>query len=71
MDTRAGLEARANSRLEWSSISQVLDLPGALAYGINPEDSLAKAETLALRVIADRLEHTERTPTLNNFFVAA
>ena len=52
-------------------LAEVVDLPGALAYGANREEALAKAEALALRVIADRLEHGERVPTLDQLFVAA
>ena len=31
------------------------ELPGALAYGATAEEAMAKAELLALRVIAERL----------------
>jgi predicted RNase H-like HicB family nuclease len=64
---RVELEQEADGR--W--LADVVDLPGVLAYGENREEALAKAETLALRVIADRLEHGERAPALNNLFVAA
>jgi predicted RNase H-like HicB family nuclease len=40
-------------------IAEVLELPGVLAYGTSKEDALVKAEALALRVIAERLEHGE------------
>ena len=49
----------------------VVDLPGVLAYGQTRNEALVKAEALALRVIADRLEHGERAPALTNLFVAA
>jgi predicted RNase H-like HicB family nuclease len=52
-------------------LAEVVDLPGVLAYGATRDEALAKAETLALRVIADRLEHGERAPELNNLFTAA
>ena len=42
-----------------------------LAYGAARDEALAKAQALALRVIADRLEQGERTPALNNLFIAA
>ena len=32
------------------------ELPGVLAYGATAEEAMAKAEVLALRVIAERLE---------------
>ena len=47
-------------------LAEVIDLPGVLAYGATRDEALARAEALALRVIADRLEHGERAPELNN-----
>ena len=52
-------------------LAEVTDLPGVLAYGRTRDEALATAEALALRVIADRLEHGERAPALDNLFVAA
>jgi len=43
-------------------IAEVIELPGVLAYGITPEDASAKVQALALRVVADRLEHGEASP---------
>lgn len=40
-------------------LAEVIDLPGALAYGQNIDEAVAKAQALALRVLADRLEHGE------------
>ena len=40
-------------------IAEVLELPGALVYGTSREDALASAQALALRVLADKLEHGE------------
>lgn len=40
-------------------IAEVLDLPGVLAYGEDPDAALRSARALALRVIADRIEHGE------------
>jgi predicted RNase H-like HicB family nuclease len=45
-------------------IAEVAELPGVLAYGENPEDARAKAQAIALRVFADRLEHGEAGPDL-------
>lgn len=42
-------------------LAEVIDLPGALAYGQNSDEAVAKAQALALRVLADRLEHGEAT----------
>ncbi len=45
-------------------IAEIPELPGVLAYGRNEEDARAKAQALALRVVADRLEHGEAGPDL-------
>jgi predicted RNase H-like HicB family nuclease len=45
-------------------IAEVVDLPGVLAYGQTPEEANAKVQALALRVVADRLEHGEAGPVL-------
>jgi predicted RNase H-like HicB family nuclease len=41
---------------------EVPELPGVLAYGKTRDEAMAKAEVLALRVLADRLEHNETGP---------
>lgn len=43
-------------------IAEVPELPGALAYGSTADEAMAKAEALALRVLAERLEHKEAKP---------
>jgi len=40
-------------------IAEAPALPGVMAYGKTREEAVAKAEAMALRVIADRLEHGE------------
>jgi predicted RNase H-like HicB family nuclease len=40
-------------------IAEIPDLPGVMAYGQTREEAVAKAEAIALRVLADRLEHNE------------
>lgn len=44
-------------------IAEVPALPGVLVYGATEEEARAKAEALALRVIADRLENGEPVPS--------
>ncbi len=51
-------------------IADVPALPGVLAYGATREDTIARVEALALRVLADRLEHGEPAPELDALFVA-
>ena len=41
-------------------IAEVPELPGVMAYGATQGEAMVRAETLALRVIADQLEHGER-----------
>ncbi len=43
-------------------IAAVPELPGVLAYGATRTEALARAEALALRVMADRLDHGELAP---------
>lgn len=43
-------------------LAEVPELPGVLAYGVSPEEAMSKAEVLALRVLAERLEHGESKP---------
>lgn len=44
-------------------LAEVPELPGVLAYGTNnAEEAMAKVEVLALRVVAERLEHGESRP---------
>ncbi|HXG65935.1 MAG TPA: type II toxin-antitoxin system HicB family antitoxin [Blastocatellia bacterium] len=52
-------------------IAEVLELPGVLAYGQTPEEAKAKAQALALRVVADRLEHGEISSDLLSVTFAA
>ena len=37
-------------------IAEILELPGAMVYGATPDEAKARAQALALRVVADRLE---------------
>jgi predicted RNase H-like HicB family nuclease len=52
-------------------IAEVLALPGVLAYADTREQAFTKAKALALRVLADRLEHGEVVPELDGLFDAA
>ena len=38
-------------------LAEVPELPGVLAYGTSASEVQAKVQALALRVVADRLEH--------------
>ncbi len=43
-------------------LAEVPELPGVLAYGVTSLEAMSKAEVLALRVIAERLEQNESRP---------
>lgn len=43
-------------------IAEIDELNGVLVYGDTPEDAIKKVKTLALRIIADRLENGESLP---------
>jgi predicted RNase H-like HicB family nuclease len=40
-------------------LAEVCELPGVLAYERTQQKAVAKVKALALRVLADRLEHDE------------
>jgi predicted RNase H-like HicB family nuclease len=40
-------------------IAEIRDLPGTLCYGASRDEALARVQALALRVLAERLEHAE------------
>ena len=51
-------------------LAEVPKLPGVTAYGTSADDAMAKAEVLALRVLAERLEHGESRPQSISISVA-
>ena len=40
-------------------IAEILEIPGALVYGLSTDDAISKVQALASRVLAERLEHGE------------
>jgi len=53
-------------------LAEVPEIPGVLAYGLTANEAMAKAEILALRVIADSIEAQEQKPmSINIKLVAA
>ena len=52
-------------------IAEVPELPGVLTYGASRDEAMAKAEVLALRVLAEQLEHGEARPVGVSISVAA
>ena len=49
-------------------IAEIDDLPGVMAYGKTRQEAIQKVDALALRVMADRLEHGEKIPELTDVF---
>jgi predicted RNase H-like HicB family nuclease len=52
-------------------IAEIPELPGVMAYGDRRNEAISKAEALALRVLADRLEHGEEIPELKEVFAVS
>jgi predicted RNase H-like HicB family nuclease len=55
MDLSIEIEQEEDGR--W--IAEVTDLPGVLAYGRTRGEAVSHAKALALRVLAERIEHGE------------
>jgi predicted RNase H-like HicB family nuclease len=58
MNLNIELEQETDGR--W--IAEIDELSGVLVYGETREDAIRKVKTLALRVVADRLENGESLP---------
>lgn len=52
-------------------LAEVVELAGVLAYGDTQEIAVSRVQALALRVIAERLEHGEAGPELVSISFAA
>lgn len=52
-------------------IAEVLELSGVLVYGTTPEEAISNVQALALRGIADKIEHGEFSPGLSSFVFCA
>lgn len=52
-------------------LAEVPQLPGVLAYNLTRDEAMARAQVLALRVLAERLEHGESAPESISISVVA
>ncbi len=52
-------------------IAEIPELSGVMVYGESRQDAIRMVEALALRVMADRLEHGETIPELAGIFAEA
>ncbi len=66
-DVNIELELEEDGR--W--IAEVPDLPGVLTYGKTREEAISKVKALALRVLADRVEHGEAVSELDKVFAVS
>lgn len=49
-------------------MAEVVNLPGVLCYADTREEAVTHAQALALRVLAERLEHGEPIPEVSAVF---
>ena len=52
-------------------IAEISEIPGAMVYGKSREDAVSRVEALALRVLAERIEHGETSPLIDKVFSVA
>jgi len=52
-------------------IAEVTDIPGALAYGDTADEAIRKVESLALRILADRIDSGEESEELAEVFTVS
>lgn len=52
-------------------IAEVPDLPGVMTYGKTREEAISRVKALALRVLADRVEHGEAVLELDKVFAVS
>ena len=59
MNTGATFTIETEQEVDGRWIADVVEIPGAMAYSSTQEQAVAKAQAIALRVLAERLEHGE------------
>ncbi len=52
-------------------IAEIPELPGVIVFGDTRNQAISRAEALALRVLADRLENEEEIPELKEVFAVS
>ena len=67
MNLRIELEQEEDGR--W--LAEATDLPGVMVYAESQSEALQRVEALALRVLADRLEHGEAVIEVNDLFAVS
>ncbi len=65
------LDIQSEREADGRWLAEVPQLPGVLAYGATRDEAVARVQVLALRVLAERLEHSESQPGSISISVAA
>jgi predicted RNase H-like HicB family nuclease len=68
MNRKYQIELEQETDGRW--IAEIEAISGALVYGNTREQAIMNIEALALRILADRLEHGEASEELNLLFAA-
>jgi len=68
MNTKYQIELEQETDGRW--IAEIETLSGAMVYGNTREQAIINMEALALRILADRLEHGEIPKELGLLFAA-
>jgi predicted RNase H-like HicB family nuclease len=57
ISTQFTIEVEQENDNRW--IAEILEIPGVLVYGLTQQDAISNVQSLALRVIADKLDRGE------------
>jgi predicted RNase H-like HicB family nuclease len=68
---RAAMKIELEQEEDGRWIAEVPDISGAMIYGQTRDEAISRVKALALRVLADRLEHGENIPELRQVFEIA
>lgn len=52
-------------------LAEVVDLAGVMAYGSTKAEAIERVQALTLRVLADRIDHGEVVPQMDDVFAVA
>ncbi len=66
--SQKSMKIETEKEIDGRWIAEVPELPGVMVYGQTQADAVTKVKALALRLIADRLEHGESVPELVDVF---
>jgi predicted RNase H-like HicB family nuclease len=63
-----GLTVEVEQEVDGRWFAEIPELPGVLAYGTSRPEAIVRSQALALRVLAERLDHGELVPALGEVF---